>query len=303
MTSRASASSRDNQKAKRRAYFYVIMAACLWGTLGIFGKALNQYGFETFQVVLIRAGLAAITLSVFTAVKYPGLMRIAPRDATYFVGTGLLSFVFFNWCFFYAINTTSSSVAAILLYTSPAWVMVFSALLFKEALTLNKLLSLILTFTGCLLATAFVQGTAQRLALSGLLAGLGSGLGYALYSVFGRIALKKYNSLTVTLYTFVFAAAFLLPFLNLQEMAGLFTQPSVFFYSAGLGVLGTVLPFLLYTRGLAHLETSRASLIATLEPVVATTIGVLFYNEPLTVFKIAGICLVVLAVSIIREKV
>ncbi len=295
-------SKKYSPKARRMAYFFVIAAAVLWGTLGIFGKVLNQFGFDPPQIVLIRAFGAFITLVLFTAIKSKHLLRIKPRDSVYFVGTGILSFVFFNWCYFTAINKTSLSAAAILLYTAPALVMVFSAILFKERMTKVKLISLMLTFAGCILVTAFVQGTGQRITTSGVLAGLGAGLGYALYSIFGRYALEKYDALTVTLYTFVFATIGLIPFTDIREMISLFSNVQAVYYAIALGLFGTVLPFLLYTKGLSYLETGRASIIATLEPIVATIIGVVLYNEPLTVFKIAGILLVIAAVSIIREK-
>jgi drug/metabolite transporter (DMT)-like permease len=292
----------ENSKYRRTAYFFVIIAAVLWGTLGIFGKKLNEFGFSPSQVVFIRAIGASITLILFVLFKDRKLFKIKMHDSIYFVGTGILSFVFFNWCFFVAINKTSISVAAVLLYTAPALVMVFSAILFKEKMTKKKVLSLVLTFIGCIFVSAFAQGSEQKITITGLLAGLGSGLGYALYSIFGRYALEKYDSITVTLYTFVFASIGLIPITNVKEMVNLFSNIDAVYYAITLGLLGTVAPFLLYTKGLSYLETSRASIIATLEPIVATIIGITLYSEPVTSFKIIGISLVIFAVSIIREK-
>lgn len=295
-------SEKNNQKQIRMAYFFVIVAAMLWGTLGVFGKRLNQFGFDPAQIVIIRAIGAAVILILFTSIRNANLLKIKPRDFIYFVGTGILSFVFFNLCYFVAINKTSLSVAAVLLYTAPAIVMVLSAILFKEKMTRKKLISLMLTFAGCIFVTAFVQGTGQKISISGVLAGLGSGLGYALYSIFGRYALKKYDAITVTLYTFIFASIGLIPFTNMKEMISLFSNVNALYYAVALVLIGTILPFMLYTKGLSYLETSKASIIATLEPIVATIIGIILYSEPLTLFKILGISLVIFAVAIIREK-
>ena len=292
----------NNLKIKRTAYFLVIAAASLWGTLGVFVKKLNGVGFSPEQIVFIRAVGAAIILIIFLSIKNAKLPRIRYRDSIYFVGTRIFSFVFFNWCYFIAINKTSLSVAAILLYTAPALVTVFSVILFKEKLTARKIISLVLTFVGCVFVTAFAQGAGHKITATGILAGLGAGLGYALYSVFGRYALKKYDSITVTLYTFIFACIGLIPLTDVKKMISLFSNVNAVYYAVTLGLIGTVLPFLLYTKGLSYLETSRASIIATLEPIVATVIGVIFYEEPITLFKIAGISIVIFAVSIIREK-
>jgi drug/metabolite transporter (DMT)-like permease len=63
-----------------------------------------------------------------------------------------------------------------------------------------------------------------------------------------------------------------------------------------------VLPFVLYTKGLSQLETSRAAIIATLEPVVATIIGIFLFKESISIIKIIGIALVIVAIAILREK-
>lgn len=291
-----------SKKQKELSYFFVVTAAILWGTIGIYSKKLTHYGFDTTQIVFIRAVVAAMTLILFASLKSRDFLKIDPRDSKYFIGTGILSFVFFNWCYFLAINKTSLSVAAILLYTAPTIVMILSVILFGEKMTKKKIISLILTFIGCIFVTAFAQGTGQKMTIIGLLAGLGAGLGYALYSIFGRYALKKYDSITVTLYTFIFACIGLIPITDIRGMLSLFSNADAVYHAVALGLFATVLPFLLYTKGLYYLETSRASIIATIEPVVATVIGVVLFGEPLTLFKILGISLVISAVAIIREK-
>jgi drug/metabolite transporter (DMT)-like permease len=180
--------------------------------------------------------------------------------------------------------------------------MVMSSILFKEKMTVKKILSLFITIVGCLFVTVLGSNTGQSISLVGILAGLGSGLGYALYSIFGRYALKKYNSITVTLYTFVFASIAMLPTREFRELAELLSNKTALFYSIALGLAATVLPFLLYTKGLTYLESSKASIIATLEPVVATIVGIALFNETVTFYKAAGILLVILAVFILREK-
>lgn len=287
---------------KRTAYIFVIIAAVLWGTIGIYSKQLSLLGFSILQIVSIRAIFSAVFILLFLLLKDPKLLKIDPRDCIYFVGTGIVSFVFFNWCYFIAINKTSLSVAAILLYTAPTFVMVLSSVLFKEKMTRRKITALVLTFCGCVLVSAFGKGVGNSLSLLGILAGVGSGLGYALYSIFGRYALMKYDSMTVTFYTFVFASLGLLPISSISQAVGLFNNMNALYYGLLLSMLTTVLPFVLYTKGLTFIESSRASIIATLEPVVATIIGLALFGEHLSVFKIAGILLVLFAISILVEK-
>lgn len=281
------------------AYIYVVLAAFLWGIIGIFSKALVAQGFLPTQIVFVRAFGAMACLFIYLLLTQRKSLRIALKDSIYFIGTGIVSFVFFNWCYFNAIEKTSLSVAAILLYTAPTIVTFLSVILFKEKMTTNKWISLVLTFTGCLLVTVFSGGGAVKTSGYGVLLGLGSGLGYALYSIFGRYALKKYSVLTVTFYTFVFATLGLLPITDISSMGSLLTQTDTQINSLCLCLLSTVAPFLLYTKGLSKLETSKASIVATLEPIVATVVGVMLFAEPVTGAKILGILLVIWAVKIL----
>lgn len=296
---------KDNNKEinmERTAYLCVILSAVLWGIIGIFVKKLNEYGFSSLQIVFIRAIVATLTVAAFYLIKYKKIKVIELGHAKYFVGTGILSFVFFNWCYFTAINKTSLAVASILLYTAPTIVMVFSVLLFKEKMTKVKIISLVLTFIGCIFVTFSGQGSGIQVSALGVLAGLGAGLGYALYSIFGRYALQNYDSITVTLYTFIFASISLIPFVDIPGMVNLFTDLSSIFYAIILGIFSTTMPFLLYTYGLTHLESSKASIIATLEPIVATAIGIAIFGENITLLKVSGILIVVSGLVIIRNK-
>jgi len=287
---------------KKTSYFSVLSAAILWGTIGFFVKGLYNLGFDSLQIIFIRATYSSILLGTFLLFTNKSHLKIEFGDIKYFIGTGILSFAFFNWCYFTAINITSLSIAAILLYTAPAFVMIFSVILFKEKLTILKVISLILTFTGCMLVTGYFQVSASDVSAMGIIAGLGSGLGYALYSIFGNYAIKKYDSLTITTYTFIFAIVGLIPVTNVKGIPGLFNSIDAVYYSIGIGVFTTVLPYLLYTKGIAHIEISRASIIATIEPVIATVIGVFFFKESVSLYKMLGVVLVIIAVAIIRDK-
>lgn len=286
----------------KKSQIFVILAAILWGIIGIFVKSFNEAGFSSLQVVLIRAFTSALILLIYMSFKDRSLLKINIKDFYYFIGTGIFSFVFFNWCYFIAISKTSLSIAAILLYTAPAFVTLLSFFILKEKITVYKLISLLFTFLGCILVTGYFKGCSQDISPLGILAGIGSGFGYALYSIFGKAALKKYNPLTVTAYTFIFAAVGLLPFSNFSRTALTLINKGLLLHALALGLVSTVLPFIFYTKGLKNLEPSKAAIIATLEPVVATSLGVIAFNERIDVSKILGVLLVIFAIIILNRK-
>lgn len=279
---------------------YIVCGAALWGAIGVFFRALSALGLSPLQIVALRVGSAAVFFCLYLAITgRAGLLKIAPKDCVYFIGTGILSLIFFNWCYFNAISASSLAVAAILLYTSPVWVMLLAVPLFGERLTPKKLLAIGLTTMGCALVVGLIGESAGRISLKAVLLGLGSGLGYALYSIFGKFALAKYPPLTVTAHTFIFASLGALPLSLAEGWHSAYLLPQTWLYTLGIGVLCCVLPFVLYTRGLSGVEAGLAAVLATVEPAVAALLSVLLYHEPLSFDKMLGILLIFAAIVLL----
>ena len=259
----------------------VLAGASLWGLIGLFNRTLMAAGLSARSIVLVRnlGGLAMLALVLL--VWRRDAFRVSPRHLGWFFGTGVVSVLLFTWCYFSCQEQCSLAVAAILLYTSPAFVAVLAALLWRERLTRRKLAALGLTFGGCVLVTGVLSGGVQ-VTLQGFLLGLGSGFFYALYSIFGRYALARYGPYTVTLYTFLFAGAGSLLFLDLGELEAAAQREGVLPAALGLAAVSTVLPYLLYTAGLGRMEGGRAARRASVEPVVAALGGILAFREPMS---------------------
>ena len=278
-----------------------MIGASLWGGIGVFFNMLSDVGFTQMQVVAIRVTAAAAALTLYLLATDRAKLRVKLRDCWCFVGTGIVSLVFFNWCYFTAIQMTSLAVAAVLLYTSPIFVMLFSAVLFHEALTPRKLVALVVTFIGCVFV-AGVFGGENAYSPLGIFIGICSGVGYALYSIFGRFALEKgYSSVTISEYTFVFATISAVPLSMIWQATPLLAQPQTLIGALGIGVLCCVFPFILYTQGLAGVETGKAAILATMEPAVAAVLRFLLYRESLFNLKGVGILLIFAAVAMLNQ--
>ena len=281
----------------------IILAGCFWGSMGIFVRKLGEYGFSSIQIVSIRVTIAALAFSVVLFIKDRGGFKLSLKDIPLFLGLGFGSILFFTVCYFTAIRIMPLSTAAILLYTSPIWIMIMSVLFFHEKLTAGKVAALILAFTGCILVSGV---TGQGITFTGLLIGLGSGIGYGLYSILGTIALRKYSPYTVTAYTFILASVGSWLICNPADMISKFTATPdkgvLILFCCLTGLVTAVIPFLAYTLGLRTVEASRAGILATIEPMVATLIGIFFFSEPLTVFSGLGIVLILAAVILLNRR-
>lgn len=267
----------------------VLLAAAMWGCIGLFTRAMQAAGFTTVQTVAVRAIITFLLTAVIILIVNPKLFKINPRDLWMFFGTGILSFLFFNVCYMSSISENSLSVACILLYTAPIWVASLSIPLFKEKMTSQKTIAFVLAFGGCIMICC---SNTLKLTKIGLVFGLCSGLGYALYSIFGKYAAAKYNSLTITFYTFLFGSLGALPLCDVPNLLPLVSNFKGALLSVGVAMVCTVLPYLLYTYGLSKTGASKASVIAVFEPAVASTVGVLFFDESLGVLGFGGLILV-----------
>ncbi|MCR5719884.1 MAG: DMT family transporter [Lachnospiraceae bacterium] len=287
---------------KNLGVIFIILAACFWGSMGIFVRRLTGYGFDPIQIVALRVTVAALIFSGILFFKEPKGFKIAPKDIVLFMGLGWGSILFFTICYFTAITIMPLSTAAILLYTSPIWIMLMAAVVFREKITFKKLVALILAFGGCVLVSGI---SGERIPLKGLALGLGSGLGYGLYSILGTVALRKYSPYVVTAYTFLFAAAGSWVVCKPGEMIRILAKTEslapLILLCVLTGIITAVIPFLFYTLGLRSTDASKAGILATIEPMVATVIGVIAFNEALTAFSAVGIVLI-LAASVILSK-
>ncbi len=278
-----------------------IGAGCLWGMMGLLVRRLSAAGLSSLDICFCRALITLIVLSAVLLFTDRKAFRVRPCDLWIFVCNGLISMVSFNYCYFMTMSLTSLSVAAVLLYTAPVFIMLMSALLFGEKLTGRKLSAAAVAFTGCALVSGVVGG-AVKLSVVGLLYGLGAGMGYAMYSVFSRCAIRRgYGSATISLYTFAVAAVttFFIADRGLCFAVVTESLPS-FGVIVLLTLTVTLLPYLLYTRGMQGLENGTASILAAIEPVVATLMGTLVFKERLGIWNVAGIALVLLSIVLIN---
>lgn len=275
----------------------VCFAGICWGVISVFIKGLTAFDYDSFDIMCFRSWASVILMFIFFLIKDRSLLKIKLRDIWMFIGTGIFSLTFFSYCYFTSIVRSGAAVAVVLLYTSPIFVMLMSAVVFKEKITLKKIIALILTFIGCVLVAGLV-GTGSRLSMGALLLGLGAGFGYALYSIFAGFAVKKYSSLTVTFYTFLFSGVTLPIFRNPVALIGSVSL-QVIPWIVGTSIICTVLPYLCYTWGLGKMEAGKAAVLVTVEPLIGALIGIILYHEDANFFKILGIILIFSAVILL----
>lgn len=288
------------------APFSVIVAGCLWGSVGMFIRYLGEQGLNNLTIVESRMSLSAIILLICLLIFNRKLLKVKLKDAWVFICAGVSSSLILNYFYNVAVNELSLSLAAILLATMPVFVILISAVLFKEKITLLKIVSMILVFVGCVFVSGIFESTEAKVSAIGIIFGLLAGFGYALYSVFSKIALNKgYHSLTIVTYSFIVSGIVLAPFCNWGTIGSVlsgshFRMVGVFLLQS---LLCAVIPYGLYNFSLSYIDAGVASILASCEPVAATVFGLILYNEVPSVIAIIGLVIVIAALALISRPV
>lgn len=283
---------------KTLSIFYILLAGSLWGSMGIFVRKMNEAGLFAFEIIQVRITLSLLFTGLYLLIFHPQHLKIRLRDLWCFLGTGIASQLAFSWFDFTGMTITSLSVMSVLLSTAPIFVMLLSVLLFKERLTKRKLFCLVLTFLGCCLVAGI--GTAEQAPAKGIVYGLCAGIAYALYSIFSRFAIQKgYSALTINFYTYLtcsIGCAFLTDWPLIGERAS--EDASILFWMLAMALFTCFFAFLLYTKGLEQIESSRAAILASVEPVVSTIIGAAVFHEQITILSGLGVALVLAGIAL-----
>lgn len=287
---------------KNKYVISVIAAGTLWGFMGFFRRTLDSMGLTAVGCIAVRCLFAAVFFAITILFTDRKAFIIKLKDLWIFLGAGLVSLLAFGVCYFKAMDHMSLSTAAILLYTAPIFVIIISAVLFSEKITKKKLFAMALAFVGCCFVSG-IGGGGQPLTLTGLALGMGSGLCYALYSVFSRYAINHgYSTFTLNLYSCLIAAVGASVFGGTEYISIVSGNVPNFVFAAATGLVTCFLPYMLYTYGLVGLENGKASIMASIEPVVATVVGIVMYNEALSLMGAIGIILVLSAIVLLNIK-
>ena len=270
---------------------------------GLYVRTLMAYKFTQMQTVFGRSLFSAIILGTIMLLKDVSGFKIKLKDLWLFVSAGLFSIILFNYSYYMTMSLSSLSVAAVLLYTAPFFVVIISIPLFSKKLTVNKSAACITAFIGCCCVSGIFD-SAQRISGKALFFGLLTGFGYALYTIFGELLLKRgYKTLTITFYVFLSSAICSVPFVNVIKTAKyVAVHNQVLITLLLMAVFNTVIPYLFYTAGLSGVDPSIAPIIATVEPVVATIVGSIKYGEKIGIWGVIGIALVLFSVVLLNRK-
>ncbi len=280
----------------RKGALLIILAGTCWGVISIFINYLSAAGLGEMQISFLRQFFAVLVFALIILARDRSKFRMPPKDLGLIVLVGFINGVLFNFLYFYTIIHSRASIAVVLLYTSPVFVIILARLFFGEKITRNKAVALVLTVVGCVFVTG-VLGEGYMPPPAAILTGVLTGLAYALNNILTSAAVKKNDPLTVTMYTLLFSFLFLIPFSKPGSLAALCRANPMILPVAFLMCLVTaVLAQYFFSVGLGLIESGKAAIYGATEPIVGSLVGILIFHEESNLMKIAGIVMVIAAI-------
>jgi len=270
----------------------VLLAATLWGGCGIFINLISAYGITGAQMTALRLITVPMVLGFITLIRNPKALKVKKGDWIWLCIAGIIGIFAFNLCYTYAIQMVGMGVAAVLIYLMPSIVMVYSVTVKGERFTVKKALCLVLSLIACGLVSGLMSGF--QLNAVGIVMGVVSALCYALYNILLETKLSAYSSETTIIFPFAFAAICSILYVAATGafpgmIAGYAASPVAALLSVAMGICCSICSYMLFNTGLKRMGASKASLIATFEPVAAALFGAVLFHEELDFWAILGI--------------
>ncbi|RLC90717.1 MAG: hypothetical protein DRI79_04540 [Chloroflexi bacterium] len=288
----------------RKGIPLVLGAASCWATSGVLLKQiLLSYAPTPLTLAFWRDFLTFIVLILVLTAFRRELLRVRRRDLPALIGLGVISVGLFHILWVYAVALVGVAPAHVFNYTAPAFAVVLSWLLWREPITWRKMTSVILTSVGCVLVARAYDLTQIRLNWVGILAGLGTGITWATYGIFGKISLHRYTPWTLVTYAFGFAALTILLPQPLRALSFPWSQPwHIWFWLWLLALVPTVGGFCLYTWGLRYLSASTAVITVSVETFLAAVLAFLIFGDVLSLLQILGGVMIVISVAVLSTE-
>lgn len=272
-----------------QGYILIVAAAILWGTMGILAKLAFAYGIQPETLIAIRLALSFATLFFILGVFNRSSLKIQKTDILPFIAFGLFGVAFQRISYFYAVQLTTVTMAAILFYTYPVLVTLTAFVFLKEKISPRQIATILMTFLGVALVVRVYDTSALGNNISGLASGLLSSILFVFYFMIVRKFRSKYASWTITLYGELIGALTLTPVISVYASQILNFPYQLWLLIIAIAWVPSLLAYLLYSTAVKHVKPSKGSTLGVMEPLSAALLSTAFLGENMESLQVLGI--------------
>ncbi|MBE6064919.1 DMT family transporter [Clostridium cochlearium] len=292
-----------NSNESKKGILLALLAGASWGAMGIFVKNLEQLGFSPMAISSLRPTIAILPYIIINLIKDPQCFKTDLKGLLLFAIYGIFALDGMFIGSSYAVKYTGVATASVLLFVNPVIVMILSYFLFKEKFTVNKIIALVLTLVGCCLVVKAYDPAAFKVNLIGVFWGIISSFAMALQNILGRIGTEKYPQKTHLTYSLLFGAIFLWFFEPPWTLVSLIKNTgtnSTILNVLALGIVSTLIPTIAIVKSLEFIESSKASIIASVEPVVASILAFIIFGEIFEIPQLIGMFMIMGSIILVQ---
>jgi drug/metabolite transporter (DMT)-like permease len=293
----------------RLGYIMVATAATLFAVNGSVSKVVLGSGLSSLELAQIRNTSAAILFLLFLLAFAPARLRVGRRELAFLVAFGLVGIALVQWLYFVAIEHLPVGVALLIEFTAPLFVALFARFVYREQIRRRIWVAVAMCITGLALVVELWVGVA--FSTVGVTAAFGGAFALTAYLLMAERERRHRDAASLSFYGFLFAALlwavinplWTFPWDVLGEDVSL--QGNLSKYSAPVWalvgfvvVIGTMVTFSLLVASLRHISATRASIVSTLEPVVATVVAWAWLGETFGVTQLVGGAVVIAGILV-----
>ncbi len=276
-------------------YALVLASAVMWGTIPLFTRYLYETGLAPLDVASVRSFLSA-ALAFLLLIAFGDLKKVRRRDIPFYIIYSMLAMSGTYIAYANSVKLLPTAMASVLLYTAPVFVNVLERIFYHIPFTGEKLVSLVMTIAGSALVVRIYDPESLKVNAAGIAVGVLAGFCYSLTTVIGTKAKEKNSGRCNGLLILALSFILFLPMRSPAILTRLTAKQLL--YAAGLALLSTIIPYVLYLCGLScGIDGGNASIAATVELVAATLFGVIAFGDHVGILQILGMGIVFLGVA------
>jgi|GEM_PF-867311 len=276
----------------------IVISAITYALMPIFSINALKEGTAVSTLLFMRFSLAAILLWIYIFLKKMPY-KTSKKNLVYIITIALLGFTIATSTLYTSYKYISSSVATLILFTHPVFVLLFERFITRSKVTLRKIIALIITILG-LIIVLYVK---EPLNTKGVIFAFIGSITYGAYCLgLSEKETQKLGGVVVTAYvasTTAIAMCIQSLFTNTPLIS---SQPSTIMSALLLALISTILASICFYEGLSIVGPSSATLISSVEPMFVVIFSAIFLNEIITSNTIIGGIIIVLGITILEQK-
>ena len=276
-----------------------LLGAVFFSFNGVVAKLVLTSGLSSMRLTQVRCGGAFIFLGLYIFLRYRDKLKAKREDLPLLFAYGIIGFLLVQALYFVAITRLNVSVALILEFTAPIWIVLWLRFVKHKVVPRLMWVAIFLAFGGLVLIAQVWKG--RTLDPIGVAAALLDGIVLAAFFLLGEKLTAKRDVESLMVYGFGFASlglAIAMPLwsypteiftqsMNLQGRFAAYNMPG-WVLIAWVIIMGTIVPYLLVVKGLKLLSASTSSVMGMAEPVLAGVFAWIWLSETWNFIQLVG---------------